>query len=404
MSGPLPDFNAFISRLDVDDVDVDGASVGLATGLRLAVKDCIDVVGLPTTVGSEVIARRAQPAERDAVCLAGARAAGARIVGKTNLHELCFGATGVNPHYGTPVNPLDPTRIPGGSSSGSAVAVAMDLADVALGTDTGGSIRNPSAFCGVVGLKTTLGRVPVTGSWPLAPSLDTIGPMARNVADVVVGMALLEPGFAATSRMRARDLRVGRVRGVDADPRIDAAIDAVVVLLANAGAAVVDLEIPGWESADLNGRRLMFGEGFVVNRELFETDLGSLSLEVIERLVAASEVTAAELETARRGQPLWRGELQAAFGGFDVLVLPANPHFPAQIGSQEPTVNPAAMAISYAGHPALTMPVGTFGGPLTVTGVSFPAGLQLVGPWGSEERLVSIGLLVETLLATSDHV
>lgn len=382
-------FNAFTTVLD----SLDGP------GIRLAVKDCIDVAGTLTTVGSEVIAEQSTPAVRDAVCLAGARRSGVRIVGKTNLHELCFGATGVNPHYGTPVNPLDPARVPGGSSSGSAVAVAHGLADVALGTDTGGSIRNPSAFCGVVGLKTTFGRVPVTGSRPLAPSMDTIGPMARDVTWVSRGMALLEPGFAPRTSASVQGIRIGRLREVEADPVIDAAVDAALrLLIAAVGGSAVDISIEGWEEADLRGRQLMFAEGFLVNRPLFETNLGRLSLEVIERLVAASEVSADDLANAQAGQPIWRGRMQKMFDECDVIALPANPHFPARIGSQEPTVNPAAIAISYAGHPALTIPVPTVGGPLTVAGESFPAGIQFVGPWGSEEFLVALGSLTETAL------
>ena len=135
-------------------------------GPRLAVKDAIDVAGSPTTLACPVISDQATPAERDAPVVAAARAAGARIVGKTNLTELCRAADGVNPWTGTPENPLDAERIPGGSSSGSAVAVALDEADVALGTDTGGSVRVPAACCGIVGLKTTHGRVPSTESSP----------------------------------------------------------------------------------------------------------------------------------------------------------------------------------------------------------------------------------------------
>ena len=146
-------------------------------GIRLAVKDLIDVAGVPTTAGSRALAATAAPAERDAPCMAGARAVGARVVGKANLDELAFGASGVNGYYGTPVNPLDPSRVPGGSSSGSAVAVAGGEADLAYGSDTGGSIRIPAAFCGITGLKTTHGRIPLAGVWPLAPSMDTIGPM-----------------------------------------------------------------------------------------------------------------------------------------------------------------------------------------------------------------------------------
>ena len=141
-------------------VRLDGVGPG-TPGVRLAVKDCIDVAGLPTTVGCPVIAERARPADRDAAVVAAARRSGAQILGKTNLAELCWSAVGTNAWSGTPVNPADPRRVPGGSSSGSAVAVAAGEADVGLGTDTGGSVRIPAACCGIVGLKTTWGRVPV---------------------------------------------------------------------------------------------------------------------------------------------------------------------------------------------------------------------------------------------------
>src|ERR1700733_8907087 len=157
---------------------------GSGDGIRLAVKDLIDVAGVPTTAGSRALAATAAAAERDAPCLAGARAAGARIVGKANLNELAYGASGVNEYFGTPVNPLDPGRVAGGQ------------ADLAYGSDTGGSIRVPAAFCGITGLKTTHGRIPLAGVWPLAPSMDTIGPMARDVAGVGGGRGLLEAGFS----------------------------------------------------------------------------------------------------------------------------------------------------------------------------------------------------------------
>ena len=166
-------------------------------GPRLAVKDCIDVAGVPTTAGCPVVAEMAEPAEIDAAVVASAREGGARIVGKTGLTELCWSANGVNHWSGTPVNPRDPRRLPGGSSSGSAVAVATGEADVAFGTDTGGSVRIPAACCGVAGLKTAYGRISVKGVYPLAPSLDTIGALGADVAAVELGMRLLEPGFAA---------------------------------------------------------------------------------------------------------------------------------------------------------------------------------------------------------------
>jgi amidase len=198
-------------------------------GPRLAVKDCIDVEGLPTTAGCQVVAEQARSAAADAPVVATARRAGARIVGKTNLTELCWSASGVNAWSGTPVNPLDPGRLPGGSSSGSAVAVAAGEADVALGTDTGGSVRIPAACCGIVGLKTTWGRVPLDGVYPLASSMDTVGPLGADVAAVELGMRLIDPGFAGAAA--GAPGRVGRIRpapDLGVDPATDAAVDAAL--------------------------------------------------------------------------------------------------------------------------------------------------------------------------------
>ena len=236
---------------------------GSGDGVRLAVKDLIDVA-VAATAGSRALAATAA-AELDAPCLAGARAAGARIVGKTNLSELAYGASGVNEYFGTPVNPLDPGRVPGGSSSGSAVAVAGGEADLAYGSDTGGSIQDPGRqFCGITGLKTTHGRIPLAGVWPLAPSMDTIGPMARDVAGVAAGLALLEPGFSVDVTAVAR---VGRIRPADfdVDPVIDAAVDAA---LARCGVEVVDVELPGWDLASRTSDVIIDAEAVASNRVL----------------------------------------------------------------------------------------------------------------------------------------
>src|SRR5947199_5345915 len=252
------------------------------SGPRLAVKDLIDVQGVPTTAGCKAVADAAEPAEKDAACMAGARAAGARIVGKANLHELAFGATGVNAWYGTPVNPLDPALVPGGSSSGSAVAVANDEADVAYGSDTGGSVRIPSACCGTAGLKTTHGRIPLDGVWPLASSLDTIGPMARDVAGLVAGMQLLEPGFEVAG---APPATVGRFRPADGvHPEIDLAVDRA---LAAAGCEVVEVDLPGWTEAFSTG-------GIVIVAEA-ATALGHL----LERRHQLGEDVAVRIEVGR---------------------------------------------------------------------------------------------------------
>ena len=181
------------------------------TGLRLAVKDLIDLNGTITTGGSKYLARNGQPAQTDAACLAIARERNVIIVGKTNLSEFAVAPSGFNQYYGIPKNRLSRKLklIPGGSSSGSAVAVQSGLADVALGTDTAGSIRVPAACCGVVGLKTTFCLVPLQGVLPIEPKyLDTVGPLARDIDHLIQGMDLLEKGFAAQYQSAVVELSV----------------------------------------------------------------------------------------------------------------------------------------------------------------------------------------------------
>ncbi len=344
-------------------------------------KDAIDVAGVPTTVGCRPVAQEALPATVDATCLAGARSTGARIVGKTNLHELCFGATGVNPWFGTPVNPLDASLIPGGSSSGSAVAVAAGEADVAFGTDTAGSIRNPSACCGTVGLKTTWGRLPVRGIWPLAPSMDTVGPMARDVAGVLVGMQLLEPDFVTAGDPATV---VGRVRLAGTDPLIDAAIDLVLQV---SGLDLVEIDLPGWGDATGAALTLLYAEALEVNRQLISEHRERLGWDVQARFASAAALTDDAIASARSCRTTWRGELAAAFEQVEVLVSPAMLRFPPRIDDQETASNDAALPVSLAGNPALAQPVPTTG--------ELPASLQLVGPNDCEHLLISTGALIE---------
>src|ERR1700729_3914930 len=303
---------------------------GSGDGIRLAVKDLIDVAGVPTTAGSRALAATAVAAERDAPCLAGARAAGARIVGKANLNELAYGASGVNEYFGTPVNPLDPGLVPGGSSSGSAVAVAGGEADLAYGSDTGGSIRVPSAFCGITGLKTTHGRIPLAGVWPLAPSMDTIGPMARDVAGVAAALALLEPGFSVSV---AAATRIGRIRpaGVDVDPVIDAAVDAALALC---GVEVIEVDLPGWSSARRTCDVIVDAEAVVSNRALLADPLRRDLLGPRTRagLDDALAVTPAQLLQARAEQERWRAAMAVAARGGDILALAKVSVFPPRVG------------------------------------------------------------------------
>jgi len=365
--------STFITRLDA-----------AGPGVRLAVKDLIDTVGVPTTAGCRAVATGARPALADAACLAGARAAGARIVGKTNLHELALGVTGVNPWFGTPVNPLDPRRVPGGSSSGSAVAVAGGEADVAYGSDTGGSVRIPSACCGTAGLKTTWGRVSLDGVWPLAPSLDTVGPMARDVTGLITGMALLEPGFALSDTGAGTARRVARLR-VEADPDVDAAIDRA---LAATEWDVIEVVFPEWDDVTAHTATLLVAEAWESDRDILERDPAGVGADVAERLRLGDHVDAPARRSAGEVRERWRDRLRDLFRQVDVLAMPTLTVFPPVIDEGESLLLArCTLPFNLAGVPALSLPVPAPGG--------FPASIQLVGPERGEEDLLAAGLVVE---------
>ena len=355
-------------------------------GLRVAVKDLIDVAGLPTTAGSRAVAAQAAPAASDASCLAGLRAAAARgeahFVGKTNLHELAYGISGINRAFGTPVNPLDPARVPGGSSSGSAVAVGSGEADVAFGSDTGGSIRIPAACCGVAGLKTTWGRIPLTGVRPLSPSLDTVGPMARDVAGLVAGMALLEPGFTMTA---GSPRLVGRVN-IDADPVIDAAVDAA---LAATGWPVVPVVLDGLEAATAAAMTVLDAEAWASNGVLARTAPDQIGHDVLARLRHAGSTTEAALRTAWIQAAVWRASVARLWDRVGLLALPTLLGFPPTLEHSRDMrqIRGVTSAVNLAGVPALALPVPS-GGPL-------PASIQLIGPAGAEDRLLAAGAALE---------
>ncbi len=352
-------------------------------GLRVGVKDSIDIQGLPTRLACPCFAD-APPAQRHAEVVRALLEANCRIVGKTNMHELAYGVTGINRWTGTPVNPRAPGRVPGGSSSGSAVAVALELVDFAVGTDTGGSIRIPSACCGVYGLKPSFGRVSRAGVHPDHSSLDCVGPFARDVPTLERAMQMLDGSFhPQPSPARGT---VGWVE-VEANREVTAAARAA---LEKADIAVRPLSLPTLDAAFAAGIAIIGAENWAAYGHLISCD--ALGADVRTRLLTAREITSAEVEAAEKVRRAFRAEVDEALTRVDALALPTMPDFPLTLAAAA-DARAALMSTSFvrqfnvSGHPALSLPVASAGG--------LPAGLQLVGGRNQDEALCALARAVQ---------
>jgi amidase len=381
-----------------------------AKGLRLAVKDLIDVKGVVTTAGSEYLAKHGDPALDDAACLAIARQRNVLIVGKTNLSEFAVAPSGFNQYFGIPQNRLSRKvkLIPGGSSSGSAVAVQSGMADVAFGTDTAGSVRVPAACCGVVGLKTTFGLVPLKGVFPVDPDhLDTIGPLGIDVEHVAVGMDLLVAGFAERYRRAVSlkpsgsQIRIGRLYLTGTDRRVDKAIDDA---LARANFRVTPLSrefTAEWEQAKRDGNTLAAAGAWLTDRKYFGKPGVSAKTQSIITLGEYEYTT--NYQKALKRRAAWQSELRRVFAQVDFIALPtlqtlppASPPlgstavFEAQMLSMQNTT-----PVNLSGNPALAVPVPVEDRAAPITS------LQLIGPSFSEAELLNAGRVVETSVNSS---
>ena len=372
-----------------------------ARQLRVAVKDLIDMKGVVTTAGSEYFAKHNPPALRDAKCLAIARARNVQFVGKTNLSELALGVTGINGYFGTPRNRVSEKRklISGGSSSGSAVAVENGTADVAIGTDTAGSIRVPAACCGIVGLKTTFGLVSLDGVYPIAPKyLDTVGPMAKDIPHLVQGMDLLQEGFAGrygAARASAKSIKIGRLYVAGTDSKVDRAVDEA---LAAKGFKVVVLDRAfqaKWEQAEKDGETVALANAWFSNQKLNserEITIGTKAVFALGKIeYNLSYRTALERRAA------WQHALRQTFQKVDFIALPTLKALPPTISIFAGTSVIEAftlslqntVAVNFAGNPALALPIPIRDGAVPVTS------LQLIGPRLSEAGLLNAGRLIE---------
>ncbi|BAO88732.1 amidase [Caballeronia cordobensis] len=375
--------NAFISEFELHARDAQGPSI--------AIKDSIDIAGYPTTAASRALADApAAPAHAEVV--ERLLDAGWRIKGKANMHELAFGMTGINDFTGTPENPQDVTRIPGGSSSGSASAVGLAPVDAALGTDTGGSVRGPAACCGVIGLKPTFGRVSRRGVAPLKTTLDCVGPFAREMRVLIDAMQAIDPTFDASIAQRdASNMRVG-IAAVNADAEISQAIDKAV---RRAGLASCGIALDSIGDAFNAGLAVINAETWQAFGHLVDT--GKLGADLVARLRLASNTTAADLDSAEHVRRIFTAAVDRALDEVDVIVLPTLPAFPitlqaARAGSSVIAMSSLIRPFNLSGHPALSLPV-------QVEGASLKAGLQIVGRKGDDETVCAVAAHIEAALA-----
>jgi Asp-tRNA(Asn)/Glu-tRNA(Gln) amidotransferase A subunit family amidase len=423
----------------LDEQQTAGKPTGPLHGIPLGFKDNIFTAGTATAGGTEVL--RGFVPERDATLVRLLKSAGALVLGKTNLHECSFGITTVNPHFGATRNPYDPRRIPGGSSGGSGAAVAAHLCSAAIGADTGGSVRIPSALCGVAGIKPTVGRVSRAGMFGLAWTSDTPGPIARTVADAALMLRVLaggpdplDPaasdgpaGAALTAALaddpaRLRGVRIGIPDGyfaADNAPDVDKVLAEVHRVLEGAGAVLVPVTVAGADRAIPTGFVTIIPEGVVLNEEALRTagvaggiagNLDRYGPDVREALAGevgpgAHPVPAFRYaEAISRTIPALRKGFTDALAEVDALLTPTTPataclidenttmrHNGRDVSTFE-TFLRYTFGVSITGLPAVSVPAG-------VDGRGLPVGVQLIGaPW-TEARLVDIAHGLELALA-----
>jgi len=388
----------------------EGRPAGLLDGAPIAWKDLVDMAGERTTAGSALFAG-SKPKQEDAPIVANLAKAGMVALGKTNLSEFAFSALGLNPHFGTPRNPRDAAtpRIAGGSSSGAAVAVAGGLAPCAIGSDTGGSIRAPASFCGIVGFKTSEGRIDKRGVFPLSRTLDTIGPMAHTVEDcVLIDMALRGQ---TTASVRPLDLKgvefvVPDRSGIDnADAAVAANFEAVMKRLAAAGAKVASRPVPTISAmrALVSQHGSLVGiEAYAEHRAIFDSaDAKRMDRRVVARAMLGREASGHDVVNLQRGRERLIAALADDLKGA-LLALPATPMAAPPIDALERddelfrVTNLRAIHYTFLGNLfrmcGLALPSGT-------DAAGLPTGVQFLAPGGDDDRLLAIGLGVESALS-----
>ncbi|MEX2211095.1 MAG: amidase [Gaiellaceae bacterium] len=352
-------------------------------GIPLAVKDLFDTAGLATTYGSAIFAEHFP--DQTASAVTRLEAAGYANVGKTNLHEFAYGVSSQNPHFGTVPNPLTPGRLAGGSSGGSAAALAAGLADAALGTDSGGSIRIPASWCGVVGFKPTFGLVPLDGCFPLAPTFDHAGPMARSVSECEAMLGALAPGTAPA--VPIGEIEVGVAWTELAEPLVRTRVEAAAARFP--GSRHIDFPLPDWQD------RLFMHEVAQVHRDLFGEHAALYGENVRTKVKRCLRVTDEEAEESRRTRESYRERCLEALDGLDLLITPTTAFVAPPDDVDELTIREATIRLTFPfnllGWPALALPCGA-------AEHGLPASAQLVGRPGADALVLAAGSLLEASL------
>jgi aspartyl-tRNA(Asn)/glutamyl-tRNA(Gln) amidotransferase subunit A len=354
-------------------------------GEPVAVKDLLDTAGLATTYGSALFADHVPAVSADAVQLV--EAAGLAVAGKTNLHEFAYGISSQNPHYGTVPNPVAPGRLAGGSSGGSAAAIAAGEVELALGSDSAGSIRIPAAWCGCVGFKPTHGLVSVEGCFPLAPSYDVVGPMASSVSGCERLLQALAPGFEPVELESLEELVVGVAWLDQAEPLVrERVLDAASLFPRRR-----ELEPPLVPA----NRADFMREAADVHRALFPGNEELYGDNVRGKIERCLRVTDAEADASVRDRLEYRERMEAELDGLDLVAAPTVPFVAPPAEVDELDIRAGAISLTYPfsslGRPALALPCGA-------AEDGFPASIQLAGRSGDDARVLAAGRLLEALL------
>ena len=383
-------------------------------GVPVGIKDLFDVGGAPTTFGSKIL--KDNQARQDSAVVARLKRAGAVILGKHNLHEFAFGITSENPHFGAVRNPWDTDRIPGGSSGGTAAAVAAGLCAAGIGSDTGASIRAPASFCGIVGLKPTYGRVSRVGGLPLAWSLDHAGPMTRSVADcalmlqAIAGPDPTDPGsadvpvpdFSEHLQAGVRGLRVGVPNDYFFDvvePDVDRSVREAIRVLESLGARVDEVRLPHALHAQVAGNVIMSTEAAAWHGSWLRERADDYGADVLARIRGGQLIRAVDYLASQQMRTLIQDDFRQAFQDADVVVAPTVPLVAPPIGrTLEPggplnlaprsIANRATVPCNLTGMPAISIPCGFSGG--------LPVGLQIMGPAFSEPLVLRVAAAYES--------